>query len=146
MEGIILKASAGTGKTYRLSLEYLATLLKGESYKDILVMTFTKKATSEIQERVILFLEEIYKNPNSDLYKNLKELYPNLDLSRENIKNVYYEVLDNRDRLKISTIDGFINNIFKSVIAPFLNIYSYEIIDDRDNLEIFLKCFEKIVQ
>lgn len=146
MEGIVLKASAGTGKTYRLSLEYLATLLKGESYKDILVMTFTKKATSEIQERVIIFLEEIYKNPNSDLYENLLKLYPDLDLSRENIKNVYYEVLDNKDRLKIYTIDGFINNIFKSVIAPYLNIYSYDIIDDKDNIEILLKCFEKIVQ
>ncbi|MEG0389534.1 MAG: UvrD-helicase domain-containing protein [Cetobacterium sp.] len=146
MKGIVLKASAGTGKTYRLSLEYLATLLKGESYKDVLVMTFTKKATSEIQERVIVFLEEMYRDKGSDLYTNLKNLYPNIDLSYGNIKKVYYEVLDNRDRLKISTIDGFINNIFKNVIAPYLNIFSYEIIDDSDNLEILLKCFEKIVQ
>ncbi|MEG0136642.1 MAG: UvrD-helicase domain-containing protein, partial [Cetobacterium sp.] len=145
MKGIVLKASAGTGKTYRLSLEYLATLLKGESYKDVLVMTFTKKATSEIQERVIVFLEEMYRDKGSDLYTNLKNLYPNIDLSYGNIKKVYYEVLDNRDRLKISTIDGFINNIFKNVIAPYLNIFSYEIIDDSDNLEILLKCFEKIV-
>ncbi|MGL5357035.1 MAG: UvrD-helicase domain-containing protein, partial [Cetobacterium sp.] len=62
MKGTVLKASAGTGKTYRLSLEYLASLFKGENYKDVLVMTFTKKATSEIQERVLVFLEEMYKN------------------------------------------------------------------------------------
>lgn len=146
MKGIVLKASAGTGKTYRLSLEYLASLLKGENYKDVLVMTFTKKATSEIQERVILFLEEMYRDKNSGLYENLKNLYPELDLSVENVKKVYYEVLDNKDRLKISTIDGFINNIFKNVIAPYLNIFSYEIIDDSENIEILLKCFEKIVE
>ncbi|WP_297434410.1 UvrD-helicase domain-containing protein, partial [uncultured Cetobacterium sp.] len=109
MKGIVLKASAGTGKTYRLSLEYLATLLKGENYKNVLVMTFTKKATSEIQERVILFLEEMYRDKESSLYENLKNLYPEIDLSFENVRKVYYEVLDNKDRLKISTIDGFIN-------------------------------------
>lgn len=146
MKGIVLKASAGTGKTYRLSLEYLATLLKGENYKNILVMTFTKKATSEIQERVILFLEEMYQNKESSLYENIKNLYPEIDLSFENVRKVYYEVLDNKDRLKISTIDGFINNIFKNVIAPYLNIFSYEIIDDTENIEILLKCFEKIVE
>lgn len=43
MNGTILKASAGTGKTYRLSLEYISSLLSGENFKDILVMTFTKK-------------------------------------------------------------------------------------------------------
>ena len=146
MKGIVLKASAGTGKTYRLSLEYLATLLKGENYKNVLVMTFTKKATSEIQERVILFLEEMYRDKDSSLYENLKNLYPEIDLSFENVRKVYYEVLDNKDRLKISTIDGFINNIFKNVIAPYLNIFSYEIIDDTENIEILLKCFEKIVE
>ncbi|MGL5088950.1 MAG: UvrD-helicase domain-containing protein [Fusobacteriaceae bacterium] len=146
MKGTVLKASAGTGKTYRLSLEYLASLFKGENYKDVLVMTFTKKATSEIQERVLVFLEEMYKDSKSGLYENLKILYPEIDLSFENVKKVYYEILDNKDRLKISTIDGFINNIFKNVIAPYLNIFSYEIIDDNDNIEILLKCFEKIVQ
>lgn len=146
MKGTVLKASAGTGKTYRLSLEYLASLFKGENYKDVLVMTFTKKATSEIQERVLVFLEEMYKNHESGLYENLKNLYPELDLSFENVKKVYYEILDNKDRLKICTIDGFINNIFKNVIAPYLNIFSYEIIDDSENVEILLKCFEKIVE
>ena len=146
MKGIVLKASAGTGKTYRLSLEYLAALLKGENYKNILVMTFTKKATSEIQERVIQFLEEMYREKGSSLYENLKNLYPEIDLSFENVRKVYYEVLDNKDRLKILTIDGFINNIFKNVIAPYLNIFSYEIIDDTENIEILLKCFEKIVE
>ena len=55
----ILKASAGTGKTYRLSLEYIANLIKGISYKNIIVMTFTKKATAEIKDRIFDFLYQI---------------------------------------------------------------------------------------
>lgn len=43
MNNIILKASAGTGKTYRLSLEFIANLVRGVNYKNIVVMTFTKK-------------------------------------------------------------------------------------------------------
>ncbi len=44
---VVLKASAGTGKTYRLSLEFIGNLIRNVDYKDIAVMTFTKKATAE---------------------------------------------------------------------------------------------------
>lgn len=43
MNRTVLKASAGTGKTYRLSLEFIANLIKGTDYRNIVVMTFTKK-------------------------------------------------------------------------------------------------------
>ena len=57
---IVLKASAGTGKTYRLSLEFIGNLIKNIDYKDIIVMTFTKKATAEIKERIYDFLYQIH--------------------------------------------------------------------------------------
>lgn len=145
MKSIVLKASAGTGKTYRLSLEYLKSLFEGEDFKNILVMTFTRKATAEIRERVIEFLEEMYRDKNSKLYENMLKLNKNLDLSEKNIKRIYLEISENRDRLKIYTIDSFLNNIFKKVISPALNIFSYEIIDDIDNKEILIKVFEKII-
>ena len=55
----VIKASAGTGKTYRLSLEYLAALLKDIDFSEIIVMTFTKKATAEIKNRILKHLREI---------------------------------------------------------------------------------------
>ncbi len=156
MKGIVLKASAGTGKTYRLSLEYIISLLMGEKYNNILVMTFTKKATSEIRERIMIFLEKLYKSEENleeanELLENLKVIYSKkelgtpLDLSKENIKRVYQDILVNKDRLKIYTIDGFINNIFKSVISPYLKVYSYDVENDSEE-EIYLKCFEKIIK
>ena len=73
----VLKASAGTGKTYRLSLEFIANLIKGTDYRNIVVMTFTKKATAEIKERIYDFLYQIaFEEYNwQDLEKNLKEIY-----------------------------------------------------------------------
>lgn len=59
MSKLVLKASAGTGKTYRLSLEYIISLLNGVAYNEILVMTFTRKATSEIKENIFKRIEEI---------------------------------------------------------------------------------------
>lgn len=55
-------------------------------------------------------------------------------------------MLNNKDRLNISTIDSFINTVFKNVIAPYLNIFNYIIIDNNENIEHLFKCFEIIVQ
>ena len=80
---VVLKASAGTGKTYRLSLEFIGNLIRNVDYKDIAVMTFTKKATAEIKERIYDFLYQIAFNEGkgAELIENLKTLY-NFDFIR----------------------------------------------------------------
>ena len=134
---IILKASAGTGKTYRLSLEYIANLIRGTNYKNIVVMTFTKKATAEIKERIYDFLYQIAfeKYDWVGLENSLKELYGFSDgeIPKENLQNVYFEMIKNKDEIRIYTIDGFTNRIFKNTIAPFFGVYSYETIDQEDD-------------
>lgn len=149
---IVLKASAGTGKTYRLSLEYIASLLRGESYKNILVMTFTKKATGEIEERIVEFLSilnsnsketEILKKQN-EITSSLIELYPDLEIKKERVESSFHEICKNRDRLRIYTIDGFINRIFKTVIAPFLGLETYMLIDSDEEYEIITRLLEMI--
>lgn len=150
MERKILKASAGTGKTYRLSLECIVSLLEGEKTKDILVMTFTKKATAEIKERIIEFLTELYNKTEkgTEIGESIIKLYPekfrNVDDIFLKVEKIYYGIILNKDSLKIFTIDGLKNLIFKKSIAPMLNINSYEIIDDFQNREYLKKCFEKI--
>lgn len=142
----VLKASAGTGKTYRLALEYIVSLIKGENFSDIIVMTFTNKATSEIEERILKFLSDLsFENEEG---KNLKEsinkLYPELEITKEKINKIYKTLITNKDNLKIFTLDAFKGIIFKNVIAPMQGIFSYEIINDNENLEILKKVFEKI--
>lgn len=147
MERKILKASAGTGKTYRLALEYLVSLLEGEKIKDIVIMTFTKKAAGEIRNRIIDFLRELSLG-EKETAENIVKLYPERFSHAEEIcrraGKIYNEVIFNKDSLKIFTIDGLKNLIFKTAIAPMLNINSYEIIDDTQNQEYLRRCFEKI--
>lgn len=59
----ICKASAGSGKTYKLTGFYLKMLFEQDSfsterYKSILAVTFTNKATSEMKQRI---LKELFR-------------------------------------------------------------------------------------
>jgi ATP-dependent helicase/nuclease subunit A len=51
---VMIRASAGTGKTFQLSNRFLRLLLSGVPVDQILATTFTRKAAGEILDRVIL--------------------------------------------------------------------------------------------
>ena len=74
----IIKASAGTGKTYSLSLEFLNILLTNQevSFEEIVVITFTNKATAEIRQRIFSHLENILAKNNKgiEIINNLQKL------------------------------------------------------------------------
>ncbi len=147
---IVLKASAGTGKTYRLSLEFIGNLIKNIDYKDIIVMTFTKKATAEIKERIYDFLYQISfsKGKGYELEESLKSLYnfTDSDINKKKLQNIYFEMIKNKEDIRIYTIDGFTNRIFKTAIAPSLGIYNYETLDKEDDMfysDILSKIIDK---
>ncbi|WP_335930893.1 exodeoxyribonuclease V subunit beta [Fusobacterium polymorphum] len=179
IKNLVLKASAGTGKTYRLSLEYIIALCKkGDiepiDYKNILVMTFTRKATAEIKEGILNKLSEfmeIYEiSKNSELpiieaisdnklidnkkrknYLNLiesiKNIEPNLVIDNnflENLSKVNKEIIKNKEKLKIYTIDAFFNIIFKNIVINLMKIKSYTMLDEEDNFSYYKKVLENI--
>ena len=54
----VYKASAGSGKTYRMALEMVAILLnRPDEYKHSLAITFTNKAAGELKTRVVFVLD-----------------------------------------------------------------------------------------
>ena len=134
----IIKASAGTGKTYRLSLEFIAIILKNKNVKvsEILAITFTKKATAEIKNRIYQHLENLISDnaEKNILIQNLKKDF-DLELSNLDIiylKQIYREIQIDKEILKIFTIDAFIQKIFSGIVAPYLNINNFSI-DDSIN-------------
>ena len=69
----VVRASAGSGKTFKLSERYLKLILLGEKVDSILATTFTRKAAGEIQDRILLRLG---RGANS--LEGARELYDQL--------------------------------------------------------------------
>ncbi|WQU91006.1 RecB-like helicase [Helicobacter pylori] len=116
-----LKASAGSGKTFALSVRFLALLFKGANPSEILTLTFTKKATAEMKERILDYLKilqkenlESEKEKSQNILKELEEKY-HLDpsLVRNSAQRIYQRFLN--AEIRISTIDAF----FQSILRKF---------------------------
>ena len=111
------RASAGSGKTYRLVLEYLALALddtKGDRFKHILAITFTNKAAAEMKERILRSLKELSKGDNPVLKKNLLETAPSLTGIEEKAGKVLKKALHDYSHFSVMTIDSFINRLVRS--------------------------------
>jgi len=133
----IITASAGTGKTYRLSLEFIALILKYYEHPDfqmdsILALTFTRKATAEIRERIVTNLEELIQKPDSDLIPSLRRFVPGdetrLTMRESNILlSAWQEISQDMQKLQIMTIDSYTGSIFRNIVRPMKSIDSFEI-------------------
>ena len=137
----LLRASAGSGKTFNLTLHYLTLLFSGPGkYKEILAVTFTNKATAEMKERILGALQAIAKGEPSDFKPLLKESYP--ELSDQDIKaraqQIYSNILHDFGRFSVSTIDGFVQKVIRS-FAFELNLdsgYKLEMNHDKVKEEL----------
>lgn len=120
----IIKASAGTGKTYSMAIEFLNHINNGVNIDEIVAITFTKKATYEIKQRIYNFLKSILTNDDNseDIIKSM-----NTNINMQNLKNAYEFMIKNSESIRIYTIDSLFSQIFKNIILPYKNIYNYEI-------------------
>lgn len=63
----LIEASAGTGKTYSIAILLLRLLLENQiPIKEILMVTFTKAAVAELEERIRLFVRQAHKASNGE--------------------------------------------------------------------------------
>ncbi|HQQ67185.1 MAG TPA: UvrD-helicase domain-containing protein, partial [Candidatus Cloacimonadota bacterium] len=136
-ENLIISASAGTGKTYRLSLEYIALIVRyyeheGFALDGILALTFTRKATYEIRERILAQLQSLIQHQDptllSDLCKVLGREDGNLDPREEGaLISAQQEIICDKRKLQVMTIDSYISGIFRNIVRPLRSIDRYDI-------------------
>ncbi len=140
---VIITASAGTGKTYRLALEYIRLVL--DYYRpdrrpefdldSILVLTFTRKATAEIKDRIQKHLKLLCSTKETDqaernsLIRQIKGS-ENATLSQTEmgvLDSVNLAIMSDRRLLQVMTIDSYINSIFRNIVRPLRSIGDIEI-------------------
>ncbi|MDN5088656.1 RecB-like helicase [Aliarcobacter butzleri] len=107
---LALKASAGSGKTFALTVRYICLLLLGAKPNEILTLTFTNKAANEMSERIYKTLLTL---GDDEAYLNAIE--NEVNLSKQEIlgkKNILIKQFSNAN-LSIFTIDKFVNKILR---------------------------------
>lgn len=115
---IIYKSSAGSGKTYTLTLEYLKLALQSpHAFKQILAVTFTNKATQEMKERILKDLTRLSQEIRPSEFLD-QELMKALNLSAEDLRTAAREtlldILHGYGYFAVSTIDSFFQRVIRS--------------------------------
>ena len=138
----IFSASAGSGKTYALTKEYLKLLLSKPTpskFRQILAMTFTNKAANEMRSRILEQLRAFGTTPVPKKHESLfQELSKEMALSPEQLRSratlVLKLILHNYSFFEISTIDKFNHKIIKTFARDLNLSQGFEVELDLDLL------------
>lgn len=148
----IYKASAGSGKTFRLAVEYIKLLIQNQyEYKNILAVTFTNKATAEMKERILGQLYGIaHKLDDSKSYfeevRNSEEIR-SLNISDDEIRHradmALSNIVHDYSRFRIETIDSFFQSVIRE-LAHELDLTANLKIDLNDK-EVLAEAVDSII-
>ncbi len=135
----ILKASAGSGKTYRLARKYIELLLESRdrhAYRHILAVTFTNKATDEMKGRILKELHVLATDPHESGYRDffIPSRFPSEEDIRKKAAAVLSDMLHDYSAFSVSTIDRFFQQTLKAFSREIGQFASYQVELDKDSL------------
>lgn len=124
MELLIYKASAGSGKTFTLTVEYIKRLIiNPAAYRHILAVTFTNKATNEMKERILQQLWGIWQGETSSI-PYLNALSERLQTEGHSFEQTEIQqragialkrILHDYNRFQVTTIDSFFQIVTRNL-------------------------------
>lgn len=146
----VLKASAGSGKTYALTRRFLQLLLspkvRKSGLRNIIAITFSNNAAIEMKQRILKSLKEIALGADSTTVEEL--LQGVVDIDRESIinraKDLVEEIIENYSDFQVKTIDSLMTSLFKATAVDFGFTEDFEIV--MDNSELFRFAFDSILR
>lgn len=155
----VIKASAGSGKTYQLTYEYIKLLLgekaKGryrlakdhERHRHILAVTFTNKATGEMKERIVKELSILAGRVPGKKSQYMKDLCREFGgVSENDVQNAaeraLVELLMDYTNFNVSTIDSFFQMILRTFAKELKMSYNYDVeLDDKYAIRVGVNDF-----
>ncbi|MFT5905970.1 MAG: ATP-dependent helicase/nuclease subunit A [Cryomorphaceae bacterium] len=156
----MIRASAGSGKTWQLANRYLALLVLGVVPEKIIALTFTKKAAGEFSDRILTRLAEGAQNDLAaeDLRADIKrailgdEVMPALvegaielpDMDVDFFRGLLKKLVDSIDRLALSTLDSFFIKLLRN-FAFELGMSGFELLEgsalETEKVKVFADIF-----
>lgn len=131
----IMKASAGSGKTYNLALRYITLLLADEPFphRHILAVTFTNKATAEMKRRILDELYQLASDPQHSSYRDVLKEFDEQTLRRR-ASRALGEILSDYGSFAVSTIDRFFQQVLRAFSREIGQFAEYQVELDRQSL------------
>ena len=116
---IVYKASAGSGKTFTLAVEYIKLLIKNpQAYRSTLAVTFTNKATAEMKLRILSQLYGVWRGlDDSKVYFDAicKDPDINPSIVPERAGMALQNILNNYSYFRVGTIDSFFQCVLRNL-------------------------------
>ena len=133
-ELLVYKASAGSGKTFTLAVEYIKLLiLNPRAYRNILAVTFTNKATTEMKERILSQLYGIWINDKSSK-AYLEKITEELGMPKEQIRmaagKALHLMIHDYSRFRVETIDSFFQRELELGANLTIELNNMEVLSD----------------
>ncbi|MEC9094843.1 MAG: UvrD-helicase domain-containing protein, partial [Planctomycetota bacterium] len=140
---VVIKASAGTGKTYQLTNRYLGLIHDGVPPEDILTVTFTRLAAGEILERILMRLSDAVTDENQ--CKSLAEELGDSQFSRESCLNLLQELTSNLHRMRIETLDAYFAQLARSFSLEIGFPPNWEILEEVQDQRIRWEALQQTI-
>ena len=144
----VYRASAGSGKTFTLAVEYISLLVKDpENYQHILAVTFTNKATQEMKMRI---LSQLYGIANSlqssqQYFNKVKEKANMPDaVIRNNARAALTLLIHRYNNFRILTIDAFFQQVLRNLAHELGQTANLRV--DLNNEEITEKAVDQMIE
>lgn len=105
---LLIRASAGSGKTRKLSIRYLELILQGAPIPSVLASTFTRKATGEILNRILLTAAQACHDAplRAEMEENL-----NRTISVREMKDVLIRLVTGLNQIRACSLGSFFHRI-----------------------------------
>ncbi len=133
----IYRASAGSGKTFRLTKDYIHLLFnpkKERTHRRILAVTFTNKATDEMKTRILKELHALSQGEKSAYRQGLmKEFEMSEEVVNDRARKILTTILHDYSSFTISTIDRFFQQVIRSFAREIGVHGGYNLELDSDN-------------
>jgi len=148
-QNIALAAQAGSGKTRALTLRFLNLYLKEQNLSSLYAITFTNKATLEMKQRIIRYLNLLSGSipPEKDeeklIIEDFKKRYSDITTRANKCKNI---LLNNLSDLNVSTIHSLLHGLLGTIPFEAGILPNFRIIEDAERNQIIDEVIDKFLE
>jgi ATP-dependent exoDNAse (exonuclease V) beta subunit len=139
---VVIRAAAGTGKTFQLTKRYLSLINAGVSPAHILAVTFTRKAAGEILDRLLLGLAEAALSTTTLAALQQHMTGPALD--RASCVTLLQTLLRGLHQLQISTLDSFFVQIARGLALELGLPIDWQIVEELEDQQLRIDAMQAL--